>query len=146
MWKKNDEIPEKSKHAQASSQISPSVETPTAAEKSVMGATLSFRGEIFGKENVVIQSELEGLVDLRNYSVTVGKSGRLKADIYGKNVIIEGIVVGNIVGFDSVKVTNTGSVKGNVTSPRVTLEDGARLKGSIDMDVKKNKTEEEKPA
>ena len=142
MWKKNDEAPVKPKPAD---QTNAPFQTPKAAERSVMGPTLSFKGEIFGEENLVIQSEVEGLVDLRNNSVTIGRNGRLKADLYGKSVTIEGKVIGNIVGFDSVRITQTGSVKGNVTSPRVTLEDGARFKGSIDMEMPKNKTAEDKP-
>jgi cytoskeletal protein CcmA (bactofilin family) len=142
MWKKSDETPDKPKSAD---QMSTPLQTPKAAERSVMGPTLTFKGEIFGEENLVIQSEVEGLVDLRNNSVTIGKNGRLKADLYGKSVTIEGKIVGNIVGFDSVRITQTGSVKGNVTSPRVTLEDGARFKGSIDMDMPKSKAVEEKP-
>ncbi len=142
MWKKNDEVQSNTK---PSGQSDVPFQAPKAAERSIMGATLSFKGEIFGEENLVIQSEVEGLVDLRKNSVTIGKSGRLKADLYGKSVIIEGKIVGNIVGFDSVRITQTGSVKGNVTSPRVTLEDGAKFKGSIDMDMPKNKAAEEKP-
>ncbi len=141
MWKKNDEAPGKPK---PSDQASAPFQTPKAAERSVMGPTLAFKGEIFGEENLVIQSEVEGLVDLRNNSVTIGRNGRLKADLYGKSVTIEGKIIGNIVGFDNVRITQTGSVKGNVTSPRVTLEDGARFKGSIDMEMPKNKTVEEK--
>lgn len=143
MWKKNEETPTKTPSAD---QKPSTFQSPKAAERSVMGPTLSFKGEIYGEEDLVIQSEVEGLIDLRNNSVTVGKNGRLKADIYGKNVTIEGKVVGNIVGFDNVKVSQTGSVKGNVTSPRVNLEDGAKFKGSIDMDMPKNKPEESKPA
>ena len=144
MWKKNDEAPV-NKTSPTNKADSP-FQAPKAAERSVMGSTLCFKGEIFGEENLVIQSEVEGLIDLRNHSVTVGKSGRLKADIYGKNVNIEGKVVGNVVGFDNVRIAQTGSVKGNVTSPRVMLEDGAKFKGSIDMDMPKNKTAEEKPS
>ena len=143
MWKKNEETPTKTESAE---QKPTSFQAPKAAERSVMGPTLSFKGEIYGEENLVIQSEVEGLVDLRNNSVTIGKNGRLKADIYGKNVTIEGKVVGNIVGFDNVKVTQSGSIKGNVTSPRVNLEDGAKFKGSIDMDMPKSKPEEPKPS
>jgi cytoskeletal protein CcmA (bactofilin family) len=142
MWKKNDEAPVKPKPAD---QTNSPFQTPKAAERSVMGSTLSFKGEIFGEENLVIQSEVEGLVDLRKNSVTIGRNGRLKADLYGKSVTIEGKVIGNIVGFDSVRITQTGSVKGNVTSPRVTLEDGARFKGSIDMEMPRNKTADDKP-
>ena len=142
MWKKNDDAPVKPKQAD---QTNAPFQTPKAAERSVMGSTLSFKGEIFGEETLVIQSEVEGLVDLRKNSVTIGRNGRLKADLYGKSVTIEGKVIGNIVGFDSVRITQTGSVKGNVTSPRVTLEDGARFKGSIDMEMPRNKTADDKP-
>ena len=142
MWKKNDDSPV-NRTSPEDKPESP-FQTPKAAERSVMGSTLCFKGEIFGEENLVIQSEVEGLIDLRNHSVTIGKSGRLKADVYGKNVTIEGKVVGNIVGFDNVRISKTGSVKGNVTSPRVMLEDGAKFKGSIDMDMPKSKQPEEK--
>lgn len=142
MWKKNDDAPA---NAGSSAQAAAPFQTPKAAERSVMGPTLSFKGEIYGEENLVIQSEVEGVVDLRDNSVTIGKNGRMKADIYGKNVTIEGKIIGNIVGFESVRIAQTGSVKGNVTSPRVTLEDGAKFKGSIDMDMPKNKPEDTKP-
>ena len=141
MWKKTDEAPVKSK---TSDQTNSSFQTQKATERSVMGSTLAFKGEIFGEENLVIQSEVEGLVDLRNNSVNIGRNGRMKADLYGKNVTIEGKIIGNIVGFESVIISRTGSVKGNVTSPRVTLEDGARFKGSIDMEMPKSKAVEEK--
>jgi cytoskeletal protein CcmA (bactofilin family) len=58
----------------------------------------------------------------------------VKADLLGKSVKIHGEVTGDIVGSEVVIVSKSGQVRGNITAPRVTLEDGANFKGSIDMD------------
>jgi cytoskeletal protein CcmA (bactofilin family) len=63
----------------------------------------------------------------------IGNSGRVQANIEAKTIRIEGEVQGDIVGQERVVITTTGNVQGNVTSPRVMLEDGGRFKGSIDM-------------
>lgn len=73
---------------------------------------------------------------LKKNSVTVGKNGRVKADIYGKVIRVEGRVQGNLFGDDKIIINKSGDVRGNLSAPRVTLEDGARFKGSIDMEVK----------
>ena len=79
-------------------------------------------------------------------SVTVGKSGRVRANVYAKNVIIEGEIKGDVFGTDQVVVHPSGTVRGNITAPRVTLEDGAKLKGSIDMDPQGEAKREERAA
>ena len=84
----------------------------------------------------MIQGRVEGKVDLKQNNVTIGKSGRVKADIYGKLVTIEGEVEGNLFGQEQIIVRGTGDVRGNISAPRVSIEDGARFKGSIDMENK----------
>jgi cytoskeletal protein CcmA (bactofilin family) len=108
--------------------------TDTRRENATIGASISIKGDLMGEEDLVIQGRVEGKVDLKQNTVTVGKNGRVKADIYGKLVTIEGEVEGNLFGQDQIIVRGTGNVRGNVSAPRISIEDGARFKGSIDMD------------
>jgi len=75
-------------------------------------------------------------VDLKKNNVTVGKNGRVRADVFGKSVIIEGEVDGNLFAQEQAILRQSGAVRGNITAPRVILEDGSRFRGSIDMDAK----------
>jgi cytoskeletal protein CcmA (bactofilin family) len=105
-------------------------------EGATIGPSISIKGDLTGEEDLIIQGRVEGRVDLKQNSVTIGRNGRVKADIYGKLVNVEGEVEGNLFGLDQIVVRSTGSVRGNIVAPRVSIEDGARFKGSIDMDSK----------
>jgi cytoskeletal protein CcmA (bactofilin family) len=103
-------------------------------ENATIGPSISIKGDLTGEEDLVIQGHVEGRVDLKQNSVTIGKSGCVRADIYGKLVTIEGEVEGNLFGQDQIIIRSTGNVRGNISAPRISIEDGARFKGSIDMD------------
>ena len=105
-------------------------------ERAIIGSSILIKGEISGEEDLVVQGQVEGRIELRQHNVTVGKNGRVKADIIGKVISIEGEVHGNISGDEKIVVRASGVLHGNVAAPRVTLEDGAKFKGSIDMDSK----------
>ena len=79
---------------------------------------------------------MDGKVDLKQHNVTIGKDGRVKADIFGRLIQVEGEVDGNLFGDEQVVVRQSGQVEGNITAQRVTLEDGCRFKGSINMEPK----------
>jgi len=98
-----------------------------------LGPSLVIRGTLSGQEDLLIEGQVEGEISLRKHSVTVGPKGRVKADIFSKSICVEGEVQGNLFGEDQVTIRRSGKVKGNVTSPRVTLEDGSKFKGAIDM-------------
>ncbi len=126
MWKKSDsEKPEVN-----SPYITPS--TTTSGPQSFIGASISIKGEVTGAEDLLVQGFIEGLVNLKQNIVTVGKSGRVTANVHGRIIHVEGEVVGDLFGTEQVVVHQSGSVTGNISSPRVSLEDGARLKGAID--------------
>lgn len=105
-------------------------------ENATIGTSISIKGDLTGEEDLVIQGRVDGKVDMKQNNVTIGKNGRVKADIYGKLISIEGEVEGNLFGQDQIVVRGTGVVRGNISAPRVAIEDGARFKGSIDMDGK----------
>lgn len=99
-----------------------------------IGASILFKGELSGDEDFVIQGRVEGRINLDNNNLTVGKEGRIRADIVARVITVEGELVGDMFGTEKVIIRATGRVKGNIISPRVTLEDGAKFKGSIEMD------------
>jgi len=105
-------------------------------ERALIGAAIDIKGNLTGSEDLVVEGRIEGKIELRQHSVTVGKSGCVKGDIYGLVVIVMGEVDGNLYGEEQIVLRQASTVHGNLTAPRVTLEDGSQFKGSIDMSPK----------
>lgn len=105
-----------------------------------IGSSVSIKGEITGEEDVIIHGFVEGMVNLKKNVVMVAKTGRVQAHIYGQVIHVEGEVTGNLFGTDQIVIHKSGVVKGNVNAPRISIEDGARLKGSIDTELKSDST------
>ncbi len=93
----------------------------------------------------MIQGSVDGTVDLEKHNVTVGPEGRVKADITGRTVTIEGEVEGNVRGQEQVALRSASKVTGDIVAPRVVLEDGASFLGSIDMSHKPGVASQPKP-
>lgn len=98
-----------------------------------IGEALRFEGTLSGLEDVVVDGEVEGAIRLQENSLTVGPSGRINADIEARNVTILGHVTGNIVCLERMRLCSTGSIDGDVKAPRILIEDGAVVRGSIDV-------------
>jgi cytoskeletal protein CcmA (bactofilin family) len=138
MWKK-DEFPQQPEPAATPAPPrSTSSTNPVEPRKegATIGPSISIKGDLTGGEDLIIQGQVEGKIDLKQNNVTVGKSGRIKADIYGRLITIEGEVEGNLYGEEQILLRQSGSVRGNIVAPRVSLEDGSKFKGSIDMEPK----------
>ena len=108
--------------------------TPSAS----IGPKISFKGELSGEEDLLVQGHVEGTISLKNNHLTIGKHGTVKANIIAKTITVEGKVEGDIVGEDKVEIKATSQVTGNLKAERVTLEDGAKFRGSIDMGSSNN--------
>jgi cytoskeletal protein CcmA (bactofilin family) len=102
--------------------------------EAMIGPSIVIKGAVSGDEDLFVQGKVEGSIELTSHEVTVGQSGRVMADIKAKVVKVDGEVSGDITGIETVVISKSGSVRGNIVAPRVTLEDGAMFKGSIDMD------------
>jgi cytoskeletal protein CcmA (bactofilin family) len=100
----------------------------------MIGSGIQVNGDISGDENLVIDGKVEGSIKLDANEVSVGKDGCVKANVSARIVRIDGRVDGDISGQEKVVISKSGNVRGNIKAPRVTLEDGAIFKGSIDMD------------
>jgi cytoskeletal protein CcmA (bactofilin family) len=104
----------------------------TTRSVAMIGPSIKIKGEVSGDEDLLIQGRVEGTIDLKSNELSVGQSGQVVADIVAKVVKIEGEVTGDISGKENVVISKSGNVRGNIVAPRVTLEDGAIFKGSID--------------
>ncbi|HEY3517717.1 MAG TPA: polymer-forming cytoskeletal protein [Gammaproteobacteria bacterium] len=107
---------------------------PTAPPKgvSVLGPTLSIKGgELSFDEDLIIEGTVEGKIAHQGHHLTIGKNGRVKANIRARLITVYGTVEGDLHGDEGVEISASARVTGNVVGPRVTLEGGASFKGSI---------------
>ena len=100
----------------------------------VIGASIHIDGDVRGEEDLLIEGEVGGTVQLKNNSLTIGPNGKVRADVYAHSIYVDGFVEGDLFGAERVHIRKSAQVKGNVTSPRVSVEDGAKFKGAIEMD------------
>ena len=114
----------------------PRTPDPSGA-RAVVGAAAVRRGELAGEEDLLVEGRVEGKIDLRQNALIIGAKGHVAAEVHASTVVVEGEVEGNLVADEQVVIRKSGRVRGDVVSPRVTIEDGARFKGSIDMEPKR---------
>lgn len=105
----------------------------------LLGASIRIKGELSGDEDLIIQGQVEGAIDLKQNNLTVGAQGSLKANSRARTITVEGKVEGDLFGDERIVVKSSGDVRGNIVAPRVSLEDGSKFKGSIDMEPKAGK-------
>jgi cytoskeletal protein CcmA (bactofilin family) len=103
-------------------------------EAAVIGASITIDGDVRGDEDLLIEGEVSGTVQLKNNSLTIGPQGKVRADVYAHSIYVDGYLEGDLFGSERVNIRTSAQVKGNITSPRVSLEDGAKFKGAIEMD------------
>ncbi|MEM7292825.1 MAG: polymer-forming cytoskeletal protein [Pseudomonadota bacterium] len=116
----------------------PSPATPkepaTDVPNAVIGPKIKIKGDLSGSEDLLIQGSVEGTIDLKDHRLVIGDQGKVKADAVAKTIHVEGAHKGDLYGMESISIRENSDVKGNLASPRVALKDGAKFRGSIDMD------------
>ena len=98
-----------------------------------IGKSVVIKGELNGSEDLTIEGQVEGKIELRQNVLTIGANGRIKAQVFAKSVIILGEVTGNVTATEKVDIRDNGSVDGDIAAPRVAIAEGAHFRGSIDM-------------
>ena len=156
MWKR-DEAP-KPVQQPASPPATATVTTPPAAAPRVeatrpserdnvnIGKSVIIKGDLSGSEDLTIEGQVEGKIELRQNILTIGPNGRIKAAVFAKAVIVQGEVQGDITATERVDIRDAGSVDGDLSAPRIAIADGAHFRGSIDMQKAGVKPGESKPA
>jgi cytoskeletal protein CcmA (bactofilin family) len=107
---------------------------PVSRDAAVIGPSIHIDGDVRGEEDLLIEGEVSGTVQLKNNSLTIGPQGKVIADVYAHSIYVDGYLEGDLYGSERVNIRKSAQVKGNVTSPRVSVEDGAKFKGAIEMD------------
>ncbi len=111
----------------------PSPTSTTQGHATVLGGSLLLKGELSGKEDLLIEGQFEGSVDVPENCLTVGAQGRVKADVRARQVVVHGSVEGKVTARDKVELRKSGNVIGDLVSASVSIEDGAYFKGSIEI-------------
>jgi cytoskeletal protein CcmA (bactofilin family) len=150
MWKRDDAVKPTTGGATTPGS-NPTVGTPSAAETAPtrtatseptrgtekttvnIGKSVVIKGELNGSEDLTIEGQVEGKIELRQNVLTIGPNGRIKAQVFAKAVIILGEVTGNVTATEKVDIRDNGSVDGDIAAPRVAIAEGAHFRGSIDM-------------
>lgn len=150
MWKKEDVkaqgVPENS--SSTAPAVSSSTSSGTARESNsglpispgaaaCISQGIRIKGEVTGSEDLFIDGHLEGKLNLGNSTLTVGPNGEIKADIFAREVIVRGRVDGKIVGREKIQLWSTGNVAGDLQTERLTIEDGAVLRGRVEIETGK---------
>ena len=111
-----------------------SIKSP--ASLAMIGSSIHIKGDVSGEESLVIQGHVEGTVNLKQNNLIIGQEGQVNATIHAQTITIEGTLKGDVFGAERVIVKKTGNIHGNISAPQVSMEEGAKFKGGIDMDYK----------
>lgn len=145
MWKRDEAVKPPTPPAPAAQPAPPAPQaatTPTTHAESRstgvrdlvhIGKSVVIKGELNGSEDLTIEGNVEGKIELRDHVLTIGPNGKIRAAIFAKSVIVVGEVVGNISASEKVDIRDHGSVDGDIVSPRVAIAEGAHFRGSVDM-------------
>ncbi len=117
-------------HSHAPSDVRQPMERDTKVN---IGKSIVIKGELSGSEDLTIEGQVEGRVELRENILTIGPNGKIRAEVFAKAVIVLGDVTGNVTASEKVDIRDNGSVDGDITSPRVAIAEGAHFRGSVDM-------------
>jgi cytoskeletal protein CcmA (bactofilin family) len=123
------------------------IKTVTApVDQATIGRTLVIKGEISGSEALYIDGRIEGKITMPESRVTIGRNGKVDASIAAREVVVMGKVNGNIDCSDRVDIRAEGSVNGDISTTRISVEDGASLKGGIQVRSEGKQNQQSKPA
>lgn len=109
------------------------MDAPKGGEFALIGKSVVIKGELSGSEDLYLDGQVEGSIELRNHSLTVGPNGVVKANITAKGVVVQGKLDGSINASERVELRQSAVVNGDLSTQRIAIEEGAFLKGKIDV-------------
>lgn len=131
--------------------FSPTPYTPpknitSSMEQATIGRSVVIKGDISGAESLYIDGRVEGTINFTDSRVTIGRNAVIVANVTAKEVVVMGTVTGNIHCTDRLDIRSEGTVTGDVVTPRVSIEDGALVKGSVEVRTEKRPQNEKAQA
>jgi cytoskeletal protein CcmA (bactofilin family) len=130
----DDGLEQRSAVPQRSAEVARSGAANPSGECAVIGRSIEINGDVRGNEDLRIEGDVSGTVELRNSNLTIGKEGKVRADVYAKAITVDGTTEGDLYASERIVVHISAHVRGNITAPKVGIEEGAKFKGSIEMD------------
>ncbi len=112
---------------------------PVPANLAQIGKSVVIKGELSGSEDLYVDGQVEGSIALKNHSLTVGPNGQIKASIEAKGIVVQGKLEGNVQASDRVDLRKSAVVSGDIVTQRISIEEGAYLKGKVDIQGKAEK-------
>jgi cytoskeletal protein CcmA (bactofilin family) len=109
------------------------MDVPQNGDGAHIGKSVVIKGELSGSEDLYVDGNVEGKIELRNHSLTLGPNGKVKADVIAKSVVIQGKLDGSVTASDRVDLRKSAVVTGDLTTQRIAIEEGAFLKGKVDI-------------
>ena len=110
-----------------------------------IGKSVIVKGEISSSEDLFVDGEVRGAIELRDHSLTVGPNGKVEANVTAREIVVQGTLNGNLHATEKIEIRKTGSLLGDLTTARIIIEDGAYFKGSIDILKPGQKAEPPRP-
>jgi len=117
---------------------SPSSLTAAGSELAHIGKSVVVKGELSGSEDLSIDGEVEGTVELHGHNLLIGPNGRVKGHLHAKQVVVHGKVDGNITASERAELRRTAILVGDIATPRIAIEEGAFFKGGIEVSQSKS--------
>lgn len=108
--------------------------SPANREAAVIGPSIEIDGDLRGEEDLIIEGSVKGTVRLKSNALTIGAKGRVTADVYANSITVDGTMKGDLYASERLIIRKSARVQGNIAAPRVMLEDGAKFKGTVEMD------------
>jgi len=108
--------------------------TGSSSDVAIIGRSIQINGDLRGDEDLRIEGDVSGTVELKNSALTIGKEGKVKAGVYAKSIAVDGETKGDLYATECVSVHANARVQGNIIAPKVSIVEGAHFKGSIEMD------------
>lgn len=116
----------------SSTAAAPILQTLEPRGSATIGKSVTIKGQIFSREDLTIDGEVDGSVELQEHRLTVGQNGKLRADVRAHDIIVLGSINGNVEATEKVDIRKEARITGDIIAARIETEDGAFLKGSVD--------------
>jgi len=129
-----------------STAAAPSFPTSESRGSAVIGKSVMIKGQIFSREDLLIDGEVEGSVELHEHRLTVGPHGKVQAGVKAHEIIVVGTIHGNVDAADRIEIRKDARLVGDIKTARIVIEDGAYFKGSIDIQKPDVSRQAPKPA
>jgi cytoskeletal protein CcmA (bactofilin family) len=132
MWNREGSVRTDAIKSPANQPDSPALPAEERRVVAWVGKSVIFKGTLISSEDMTIDGQVEGTIEIRDQGLTIGPDADIRADIVARTVTIHGTVIGNIRASDKVDIRDTGRIDGDLVSPRIILADGALVRGRVD--------------